>query len=84
MSIFNALIYFACDRCDDGWADVDCSYSTSYLYWSVYDTMTGKADPDIWSKVIGGTVTEICRNLASGTALHFTGVHSLTYKHVEL
>ncbi|KAL5013759.1 hypothetical protein ScPMuIL_008029 [Solemya velum] len=60
-------------QCDDGWLDVDCGIPAIHLPRSVYDTMTGKADPNIWSRVVGGSVTEICRNLASGTALHFTG-----------
>ena len=58
--------------CDDGWEDSSCSTPTTRLKTYAYSMFSEETKESL--EIVGGKPALTCQVLASGTALHFTGV----------
>ena len=58
--------------CDDGWEGESCSSPTTRLKTYAYSMFSEDTKESLW--MVGGKPSPACQVLASGPALHFTGV----------
>ena len=59
-------------RCDAGWTGTECEQTTLKLPQYMYDMYTEVGESSYL--IAGGKLTKPCKTMASGLALHFTGV----------